>query len=171
MAMAFSIRTTWFKYFKWASMKIKNWAIRVWKERKGEKVAFDPDKIVKKKKNLGEDTCLTHEEPPLFSMVTSGNYPVVNSELDSSQSRTVVVPDSQLTYHRFYDWPPEYEYARVKAEEAPESDPSALGLRRDPSLDESTHSTGTPIQLARTLSSKLTRRLRRKRRGFLGREK
>jgi hypothetical protein len=102
----------------------QNWFLRVMRERKGDEEPFDVDKIVKKKRAKKEPK---PEELPLFSMYAPDNRPVSNSDVDQSNVRKIVVPYSPLMYQRFYDWPPENEYARVRAEDAPRSDPHAIG--------------------------------------------
>jgi hypothetical protein len=88
-----------------------NWAIRVVRERKGT-TPPDMDKIVKKKiRRAGGDDI---EQEPLFCNDAYGNDPLDYSSLDTSNMKHIAVPYSQLSYNpRFYDWPPEPEYARV----------------------------------------------------------
>lgn len=114
----------------------QNWVFRVIRERKG---IFPPDMdtIVRKKKKKKDDVGEPEEEP-LFINSTFENEPLDYSTIDQSEVRHIVVPHSQLMYsHRFYDWPPEPDYARVKADspdemakgwEAEES-PRTLGER------------------------------------------
>lgn len=136
----------------------QNWVLRVLQERREGWEPYDPDKIVKKKKNPKERKKVNSGELPLFSMYTPDNFPVSNTEIDSSNIREVLVPDSQLMYNRFYDWPPENEYARVKAEEAPISNRSYLSLMKSVSFDDSVKSNGSRGTLGRTLSNRLRRR-------------
>ena len=93
-----------------------HWFIRWRRERKYGPDEFDPDKLVKKRKIPKERE---HEEVPLFSMYAPDNQPISNDEIDDSNVRTVVVPYSALMYRRFYDFPPETEYARVIADQPP----------------------------------------------------
>jgi hypothetical protein len=101
----------------------QNWLLRVMREREEGFEPYDVDKIVKKKRVKKETE---PEELPLFSMYAPDNRPVNNSQIDSSNVRKIVVPYSPLMYQRFYDWPPENEYARVRATDPPTSDPHAL---------------------------------------------
>lgn len=117
----------------------QNWIIRVRRERMYGPDEFDPDKIVKKRKSEKEpeDT-----EVPLFSMYAPDNQPISNDDIASHCVRRVLVPYSPLMYQRFYDFPPETEYARVVADEAPTVDQlDAARIASDLSLD-SSHSTG-----------------------------
>jgi hypothetical protein len=105
----------------------QNWLLRVMREQKEDYEPFDADKIVKKKRAKKEtESEREPEELPLFSMYAPDNRPVNNSDVDQSNVRKIVVPYSPLMYQRFYDWPPEYEYARVRAEDPPRSDPQAI---------------------------------------------
>lgn len=53
------------------------------------------------------------EEQPVFH----GHAPACEALEDKNRgSHHVVVPYSPLMYQRFYDWPPESQYARVKAD-------------------------------------------------------
>jgi hypothetical protein len=105
----------------------QNWLLRVMRERKEDHEQFDADKIVKKKRAKKETESEPEpEELPLFSMFAPDNRPINNSDVDQSNVRKIVVPYSPLMYQRFYDWPPENEYARVRAEDPPRSDPQAI---------------------------------------------
>lgn len=97
----------------------QNWLLRVIRERKEGDDEFDPDKIVKKTKAKMDIENAEREEAPLFSMYAPDNRPISQADIDNFDVRKVVVPYSQLMYQRFYDWPPENEYARVIAEDAP----------------------------------------------------
>lgn len=107
----------------------QNWVLRLMRERRPGYEPPDFDKIVKKKKKPdasqdnndgGDDN--EEKDAPLFSNFAPDNRQIFNQDLDASNVREVVVPYSQLMYQRFYDWPPENEYARVVAEEPPQSD-------------------------------------------------
>jgi hypothetical protein len=108
----------------------QNWLLRVMRERKEDFEPYDVDKIVKKKR-VKEEIEPEEEELPLFSMYAPDNRPVNNSQIDPSNVRKIVVPYSPLMYQRFYDWPPENEYARVRATDPPTSDPYALAQIQD----------------------------------------
>lgn len=103
----------------------QNWILRVLRERKPGYVPPDPD-VIKKKHKLEVEAVPSPDEIPLFSNEVPDNRPVNRAVLDDSNIKKVVVPYSQLMYQRFYDWPPETEYARVKAELAPENDPIGM---------------------------------------------
>lgn len=93
----------------------QNWMWRLYQESKGV-VPPDMDTIIRKKKKAK----LSHdlEDEPLFTHATIRNESFDSSQLDRSQVRKIAVPYSPLLYsHRFYDWPPEPEYARVVANE------------------------------------------------------
>jgi hypothetical protein len=132
----------------------QNWLLRVMREREEDYEHFDADKIVKKKRAERE----TEPEPaelPLFSMYAPDNRPVNNSDIDQSNVRKIVVPYSPLMYQRFYDWPPENEYARVRAEDPPRSDPQAItpmesyGLRAESVASERSRSRWGPRSLVK----------------------
>ena len=69
--------------------------------------------IRKRKKKTGDDEPALKEEP-LVCSDTDDNRPVDYAALDQCNVRCVTVPYSPFMYHhRFYDWPPEPEYACV----------------------------------------------------------
>lgn len=113
----------------------QNWLLRILRERK-EDYELDLDTIVKKKRLPQEvESC----EHPMFSNYTPNNRPIQQASLgtDASDLRQIVVPCSQLhATQRFYDWPPENEYARVIAEEAPKSDPEVNMLMQSLSAED-----------------------------------
>jgi hypothetical protein len=80
---------------------------------------YDANRLVKKKKVR---QVVEPEDLPMFSMYAPDNRALSNDDHDTSHIRKVVVPASPLMYQRFYDWPPENEYARVKAEPPPKND-------------------------------------------------
>ena len=54
----------------------------------------------------------------IYFATINGNEPLDYSALDTTNMKHVAVPYSQLSYNpRFYDWPPEPEYARVLKED------------------------------------------------------
>ena len=76
----------------------------------------DLDTIIRKKKDKFRKKSSSEDEP-LFTHVTIRNESFDSSQLDRSQVRKIAVPYSPLLYsHRFYDWPPEPEYAHVVAD-------------------------------------------------------
>jgi hypothetical protein len=143
----------------------QNWLLRVMREQEEHYEPFDADKIVKKKRAKKETKSGPEsEELPLFSMYTPDNRPVNNSDVDQSNVRKIVVPYSPLMYQRFYDWPPENEYARVRAEDPPRSDPNAIapmksfGLGAESVVSERTRSRGGLRSLVKGIHQKIRRR-------------
>jgi hypothetical protein len=108
----------------------QNWVLRVMRERKPGYEPPDPDVLVKKKKKTKIEAVRDTSEVPFFSSEGPDNQVVDRAKLDISNVRNVVVPYSPLLYQRFYDWPPETAYARVKAQDAPQSDSVAEELQR-----------------------------------------
>jgi hypothetical protein len=95
----------------------QNLFIRLYREYKFGPENFDPDRIVKKRKKPKPPD---NVDVPYFSMYAPENQYVYNEEIDHTVVRKVVVPHSPLMYNqRFYDFPPETEYARVVAERPP----------------------------------------------------
>jgi hypothetical protein len=139
----------------------QNWILRVMRERKPGYEPPDPDVLVKKKKakveTIGDAT-----EVPLFSNDVPDNQVVDRSKLDRSNLRNVVVPYSQLLYQRFYDWPPETAYARVKAQAAPENEQVSVELQRSATEHASLHSRRTRprswLQIKRAVRSRQYKR-------------
>lgn len=94
----------------------QNWIIRILRERKGVSPP-DMDIIVKKKKTKADNGVDMMEQDLCFSNDTNGNEPYY-STLNTTNVKHIAVPYSQLSYNpRFYDWPPEPEYARVLKED------------------------------------------------------
>lgn len=93
----------------------QNWIIRIVRERRG---VSPPDMdIVKKKKKKADNGVDMIEQDLCFSNDTDGNEPYC-SALNTTNVKHIAVPYSQLSYNpRFYDWPPEPEYARVLKED------------------------------------------------------
>jgi hypothetical protein len=86
-------------------------------ERKGIH-SPDMDKIIRKRKKKTENDEPELKEEPLFCNNTDDNRPVDYAALDQSNVKHIAVPYSPLMYnHRFYDWPPEPEYARVSKQD------------------------------------------------------
>jgi hypothetical protein len=65
---------------------------------------------VKRKKAQKQEP---YSEIQLFSSMAPGNQHIKFKNVDPQQVKEVIVPSSVLKYNRFYDWPPEPEYARV----------------------------------------------------------
>jgi hypothetical protein len=88
----------------------QNWLYRLFQQTKPgfEPLAFD--RIVKRKKIQKQEP---YSEIQLFSSMAPGNQHIKFKNVDPQQVRQVVIPSSVLKYSRFYDWPPEPEYARV----------------------------------------------------------
>ena len=55
------------------------------------------------------------EEIQYFSSDAPGNQNIKYVNVEPTQVKKVVVPYGPLKYNRFYDWPPEPQYARVYA--------------------------------------------------------
>uniref|UniRef100_A0A7S0F6A1 Uncharacterized protein n=1 Tax=Craspedostauros australis TaxID=1486917 RepID=A0A7S0F6A1_9STRA len=108
----------------------QNWIFRLIRERTPGYKPPDFDKIVKRKKPKKE---LKQEEMPYFSSEAPGNRLLFFKRIDPTLVKQVVVPYSQLKYNRFYDWPPEPEYARVYASPPPRND------ARDADYDSESH--------------------------------
>lgn len=113
----------------------QNWFIRWHRERKYGPDEFDPDKVVKKRKS---EKNIDTEEAQLFSMYAPDNQPISNEDIGHSSVRKVLVPYSALMYQRFYDFPPETEYARVIRDQPPteeQMDPSRILREASQSVD------------------------------------
>lgn len=95
----------------------QNYVVRLIKERNGDVEEYDPDKLIKKKVTEVEEVLSV--DAPLFSMRTPNNEPIDKADIDATDLKQVVVPYSPLMYQRFYDWPPENQYAHVIPSEAP----------------------------------------------------
>jgi hypothetical protein len=54
-----------------------------------------------------------------FSSFAPDNRLIDEDELDKSDLRLIANPHSQLMHGRFYDWPPEPDYASVYASGPP----------------------------------------------------
>lgn len=92
----------------------QNWAIRVIRERKG---IFPPDLDIIPFKETEKKPKASLDNEPLFVSHFHQNEPPNYSNIDTSVTRHVLVPHSPLMFHdRFYDWPPEREFARVTAD-------------------------------------------------------
>merc|ERR1712238_618080 len=59
------------------------------------------------------------QEMQFFSSESPGNQQIKFRNIDPTQVKQIVVPSNVLMYNRFYDWPPEPEYARVYASPPP----------------------------------------------------
>lgn len=97
----------------------QNYAMRLYRESRPDYEPPDFDKIIKKKKPPKEQA---QEDLPYFSSESPGNRLLLYKNIDPHMIRHVVVPYGQMKYQRFYDWPPEPEYARVYASPAPRND-------------------------------------------------
>ncbi|CAJ1959307.1 unnamed protein product [Cylindrotheca closterium] len=88
----------------------QNWLYRLFQE---SKPGYQPpifDKIVKSKSLHKNEP---YSEIQLFSSMAPGNQHIKFKNVDPQQVKQVIVPNSALKYSRFYDWPPEPEFARV----------------------------------------------------------
>jgi hypothetical protein len=106
-----------------------NWVMRILKEKKEGKEEFDYDKQIRKKRK--ERSSQQHGHAPFFSSFAPDNRLVRDDQLDTSKFMEVAVPVTPLYFRRFYDWPPEPEYARVAKCNPPKNDPVAEQLLED----------------------------------------
>jgi hypothetical protein len=96
----------------------QNYAIRILRER-GHLPQLPPRRLFTKKKNeLVEDPSAIPSDQPVFT--SSWREPgkdlppaAGGDSLDPREIHRVVVPYTPLIYQRFYDWPPEPQYAQV----------------------------------------------------------
>jgi hypothetical protein len=134
----------------------QNWLLRLIRESKDGYEEPNIDMVVKKKKLNKEQV---DEKVHYFSSYAPDNQPIDEDELDKSDLRLIVNPHSQLMYGRFYDWPPEPDYASVYASGPPQSVPEAASLLQsqqfETKLDDSGH-------LRKRWRPKLPKVLRRK---------
>jgi hypothetical protein len=94
----------------------QNYVLRLYRETRTGYKPPDFDKITKKKKiEKVED----FKEMQFFSSEAPGNQQIRFRNIDPTQVKQIVVPSNVLMYNRFYDWPPEPEYARVYASPPP----------------------------------------------------
>ena len=111
----------------------QNYALRVIKERReGKEEEFDFDTKVRKKRR--EKTASEEEGYiPYFSSYAPDNRLIRQEQIDKSDFKEVAVPSTPLSncYRRFYDWPPEPEYARVTKSKPPKNDFTAEQLLED----------------------------------------
>ncbi|KAG7340919.1 glutamine amidotransferases class-II [Nitzschia inconspicua] len=96
----------------------QNYVIRLYNESRPGYQPPDFDTIVKKKKPEKEEN---YHELQFFSSEAPGNQVIRFKNVDPAQVRQIVVPTNVLKYSRFYDWPPEPEYARAYASAPPRS--------------------------------------------------
>lgn len=89
----------------------QNYLLRVFRESRGDPPP-DFDKITKKKKIQKEERS---EDIQYFSSDAPGNQNIKYVNVEPTQVKKVVVPYGPLKYNRFFDWPPEPQYARVYA--------------------------------------------------------
>lgn len=88
----------------------QNWLYRLFQQTKP---GYEPptfDRIIRRKKVQKQEP---YSEIQLFSSMSPGNQHIKFKNVDPQQVKQVIVPSSVLKYNRFYDWPPEPEYARV----------------------------------------------------------
>jgi hypothetical protein len=130
-----------------AAVGPQNYVLRLFRESKGDPPP-DFDKLFKKKKAPKEERA---EESQYFSSEAPGNQNIKYVNVDSKQVRNVVVPYGPLKYNRFYDWPPEPQYARVYASLPPRS--STTGVNGELYDDDESDDEGYEID-ARTVKAK-----------------
>ncbi|CAJ1950134.1 unnamed protein product [Cylindrotheca closterium] len=111
----------------------QNWVIRIRKEKKEGKEVFDDDKQITKRRP--DRSSHPTEDAPFFSSLAPDNRVIRDSQFDTSQYKEIAVPTTPLCFRRFYDWPPEPEYARVSKCAPPENDPTAQQLLEDDSFE------------------------------------
>lgn len=108
----------------------QNWVIRILRE-KGHLPPLPP----RKQKDSDEDDFESGVpvDQPVFTSSDrqSGSKRLKNSsdekdKVDPREVHRVVVPYSPLIYHRFYDWPPEPQYAQVKRDANDDARPRRL---------------------------------------------
>jgi hypothetical protein len=95
----------------------QNYAIRILRER-GHLPPLPPRRMFTQKKNeLMEDSSALPADQPVFTAAWrepgSDLRDVADSSMDPREIHRVVVPYTPLMYQRFYDWPPEPQYAQV----------------------------------------------------------
>lgn len=89
----------------------QNWVVRLFRESRPDYAPPDFDTLVKKKKVARKEGLQTLQ---FFSSQAPGNQEVKYKDVDPKEIRQVIVPDHKLmATNRFYDWPPEPEYAKV----------------------------------------------------------
>lgn len=98
----------------------QNWVMRVLKEKKEGKEIFDDDQKTSKRRPTNENRSSEHAS--CFSSFAPDNRVVRESQIDTSTYMEVAVPTTPICFRRFYDWPPEPEYARVVKCAPPEND-------------------------------------------------
>jgi hypothetical protein len=96
----------------------QNLMLRLFRESRSDYQPPDFDKIVRKKKPKKEEK---YDEVQFYSSEAPGNQAIKYVNVEPKQVKKIVVPDSPLKYNRFYDWPPEPEYARVYASPPPKN--------------------------------------------------
>jgi hypothetical protein len=113
----------------------QNWAIRVLRAnghlppiRVKPPPEVDPD-------SLKNEQALPTGQPIFCSHSRQGNAPAKPSDIDSREVQRIVVPYNPLIYQRFYDWPPEPQYAQVKAEHVDEQQRKSLHPHRSGSRE------------------------------------
>lgn len=95
----------------------QNYAMRILRE-KGHLPPLPPRRLFTQKKNeLLDDPSTMPVDQPVFTSAwrEPGNElpHVADSSIDPREIHRVVVPYTPLMYQRFYDWPPEPQYAQV----------------------------------------------------------
>jgi hypothetical protein len=101
----------------------QNWAIRVLRAK-----GLIPPIRVKPPPQVDQDEQGLPVDQPIFCSHSRqhGDAPAKPSDIDSREVQRIVVPYNPLIYQRFYDWPPEPQYAQVKAENLDEQQRRAL---------------------------------------------
>jgi len=158
-------------FFIWGTYWIgpQNYLLRIYKESRPGYEPPDFDLVVKKKKIEKIDDL---SEPQFFSSEAPGNQQIRFRNIDPTQVKQIVVPSNVLTHNRFYDWPPEPEYARAYASPPPENleepgfvdDPESVhsGSRHHDEFSEATYF----YNQATRLNSSVFNKKKKKKRGF-----
>jgi len=92
----------------------QNWILRLIKERNG---GFEKKKEIEPIDYAEEEPIDLPPNQPLFQGHAAQNQrliPLNRGGVDERAIHYAIVPECQLMYQRFYDWPPEPEYSRVK---------------------------------------------------------
>eukprot|EP00980_Cylindrotheca_fusiformis_P028880 scaffold22665_cov94-Cylindrotheca_fusiformis.AAC.1 len=106
-----------------------NWLVD--SDTQGKKT-FEYDKESRKKKKKRErPTQHRGRHSPFSSSFDPDNRLVREEQLDKTKYMEVAVPVTPLRFRRFYDWPPEPEYARVAKGYPPTNDPVTERLLED----------------------------------------
>lgn len=113
----------------------QNWLMRLLRERKIGVQPDDFNTVIKMRRHKTRVESSEDDAQAYFSSYAPDNRPVREAHFDTSDCKEVAVPYTRLNYRRFYDWPPEPEYARVWKCDAPLNDPLAESILEDDAFD------------------------------------